>query len=411
MKMRPFGRLLPLATAQRRTWAAIVPVRAKESVALSEGLGRVAAADVRAPRDVPEFARATWDGYALRSRDTAGASGLTPVSLPVVGEVFAEGRYERGLRPGQAVAIATGGALPKGADTVAIFEEAPLLRGTITLDRPRRPGERVAIPGDDFRKGTLLLRRGAVLDAAGLGALGAVGRSTALVLRRPTVGLLPNGNELLPLGAPRRRGAIYEINNLTLGAVVTAAGGVPRPMPPLADDEAGLTRAIRRGIAENDLLVVTGGSSVGEHDFLPTIFPKIGRLLFHGIAVRPGKPTLAAVVGGKLVLGMPGHPTSCLANGFWLLLPAVRRLAGLPGPGWTNGPVRLVGEVPVPNRELSTVVPLHVEGGQGRPTFRDSSAITSLAGANAFLILPPRSPPIAPGSTVDAHLLAAPLGG
>jgi molybdenum cofactor synthesis domain-containing protein len=411
MKMRPFGHLLDLATAQRRTWAAITPVVGVETIPLSEGLGRVSAAQVRAPRDVPEFARATWDGYAIRSRDSAAASDRAPVLLRVVGEVFAEGRYRRALRTGEAVAIATGGALPNGADSVAIFEEAPLRESTISLRRPRRPGERVASPGDDFRRGTVLTRRRAVFDAAGLGALGAVGRSTASVLRRPTVGLLPNGNELLALGAPRRRGAVYEINNLTLGAVVRAAGCVPRPMSPVADDEAGLTQAIRRGLSENDLLVVTGGSSVGERDLLPTIFPKIGRLLFHGIAVRPGKPTLAAVVDGRVVLGMPGHPTSCLANGFWLLLPALRRLAGLPGPGWTTGPIRIAGEVPVPDRELSTVVPLHVERGSGRPTFRDSSAITSLSGANAFLILPARAPVVARGSTVKAHLLAAPLAG
>jgi molybdenum cofactor synthesis domain-containing protein len=390
--MRPFGRLLPLPTAQRRAWNAIAPIREREEVPLGEALGRVAAVAVRAPRDVPEFARATWDGYAVRSRDTQGASPAAPAVLRVMGDVFAEGRYRRALRAGEAVAIATGGALPQGADTVAIFEEADLRDGSISLTRPRAPKERVAEPGDDFPRGTILVRAGAVFDPAALGAVGAIGRGRVPVLRQPTVGLLPNGNELLPLGAPRRRGAIYEINNLTLGSIVRAAGCLPRPVPPVGDDEAGLTRAIRRGIASNDLLVVTGGSSVGEHDFLPAIFPRIGRLLFHGVAVRPGKPTLAAVVGGRLVLGMPGHPTSCLANGFWLLLPALRRLAGLPGPGWTDALVTLQGEIPVPNPKMTTVVPLHIERGRARPTFRDSSAITSLAGANGFVLLPPGSP-------------------
>ncbi|MCI4360413.1 MAG: hypothetical protein L3J91_01785, partial [Thermoplasmata archaeon] len=112
-----------------------------------------------------------------------------------------------------------------------------------------------------------------------------------------------------------------------------------------------------------------------------------------------------------LVLGMPGHPTSCLANGFWLLLPTLRRLAGLPGPGWTDATVRLIGEIPVPNPEMSTIVPLHVARGRGRPTFRDSSAITSLAGANAFAILPPGAPPVRVGGSLEAHLLSAPLSG
>ncbi len=409
--MRPFGRLLPLATAQRRTWSAIRPITATESVPLRDALGRVASGPVLAPRNVPEFSRATWDGYALRSRDTVGASEKSPVVLRAIGDVFAEERFRRGIHTGEAVAIATGGALPKGADTVAIFEESHFRDGSISLTRPRAPGERVAAPGDDFRRGTLLVRRGSVLDPAALGALGATGRSAVSVYRRPTVGLLPNGNELLTVGAPRRRGSVYEINNLTLGAVVAASGCVARPMAPTRDDEAALTRAILRGIRENDLLVVTGGSSVGEHDYLPSIFPRIGRLLFHGIAVRPGKPTLAAVVGGRLVLGMPGHPTSCLANGFWLLLPALRRLARRPGPGWTMSSARLSGKIPVPNPGMSTVVPLHVENGRARPTFRDSSAITSLAGANAFTILLPGAPPVAAGDRIEVQLLSAPLAG
>jgi len=182
-------------------------------------------------------------------------------------------------------------------------------------------------------------------------------------------------------------------------------------MPAVGDDEAALTRAIRRGVAENDLLVVTGGSSVGEHDFLPSIFPRLGRLLFHGIAVRPGKPTLAAVVDGRLVLGMPGHPTSCLANGFWLLLPALRRLAGRTGTGWSPAIVRVASELPIPNAEMSTVVPLHVERGSARPTFRDSSAITSLSGANAFVILPPGSPKVSAGRAIEVQLLGGALAG
>ncbi|MCI4340447.1 MAG: molybdopterin molybdotransferase MoeA, partial [Thermoplasmata archaeon] len=267
--MRPFGRLLPIATAQRRTWNAVHPVTDGETVSLTEALGRVAARPVRAPRDVPEFARATWDGYALNSRDTRRAAKGSPIVLRVVGDVFAEGRFRRRLRSGEAVAIATGGAMPPGTDTVAIFEEANFRDGTISLRRPRAPRERVANPGDDFPRGTQLVQRGQVLDPAALGAVGATGASEIAVRRRPTVGLLPNGNELLRLGAPRRRGAVYEINNLTLGAVVAAAGCLPRPMLPVSDDEPTLTRAIRRGIAENDLLIVTGGSSVGEHDFLP----------------------------------------------------------------------------------------------------------------------------------------------
>jgi len=185
MRMRPFGRLLPLATAQARTWRSVRPVHRTIDLPLADALGRVAARSIRSPRDVPEFVRATWDGYALRSRDTARASERSPVTLHVVGDVFAEGRFHRALRPGEAVAVATGGALPPGTDTVAIFEESNFSDGTIQLTRPRRPGERVASPGADFPKGRRLVRAGEVLDPAALGALGAIGRSNVRVLQRP----------------------------------------------------------------------------------------------------------------------------------------------------------------------------------------------------------------------------------
>ena len=178
--------------------------------------------------------------------------------------------------------------------------------------------------------------------------------------------------------------------------------------PPLPDQPKTIERAIRRALSVSDLVVLTGGSSVGERDYLPSIFPRFGRMLFHGVAVRPGKPTLAVVHRGKLVLGMPGHPTSCLANGFWLLYPLVRKLARLPTPGWTDRTLRLSVDYMPPSPNLATVIPLAVRGGRGIPTFHDSSAITSLRAATAFAIVPPRGR-LARGSPLAAHELPHPL--
>ncbi|HEY6238765.1 MAG TPA: molybdopterin molybdotransferase MoeA [Thermoplasmata archaeon] len=407
--MRPFGRLIPVDTAVHRALAVVRPVTRSERVQAAQLLGRVAETTVTAPRPVPEFARATWDGYALRAADTRSAGPGHPVSLRVVGEVYAEGSFGRRLRAGEAVAIATGGAMPGGTDSVLIFEEAGEKRGTITARQPVARGERVADPGDDFPRGAVLVRPGQVFDPAAIGALAATGRTSALVRRRPVVSLIPNGDELLSPGAARRRGAVYEINNLTLGAVATAAGAEVRSLPPVRDDERRIEAAVRTALRGSDLVVVTGGSSVGAHDFLPSIFPRIGRLLFHGIAVRPGKPTLAAVAGGKLLLGMPGHPTSCLCNGFWLLGPVVRKLSGRPGPGWVDGTAVLAAPIPRPSGSLSTVVPLRLSEGRAYPTFRDSSAITSLSGANAFVLYPPGSPRPRVGSTLSVRRLLPPV--
>lgn len=410
MRMRAFGRLLPLETARARTLRAVRRVRGTETLELDAALGRVAARAVLAPRDVPSFARATWDGYALRARDVAGATRHRPVELRVVREIFAEDEDGRPIGAGECAAIATGGAVPRGADAVEIFEEVEERAGAIRVRGPVPHGARIAPAGDDFARGARLVAPGELLGPAALGALAAVGRSRVTVVRRPLVATLPNGNELVDAGGRLRRGQVYESNNRTLAAVVRAAGGIPLPLAPVPDDPPRIEAAIRGALAVADAVLVTGGSSVGEHDHLPAVFPRVGRLLYHGIAVRPGKPTLAAVARGKLLIGMPGHPTSCLANAYWLLLPTLRRLGGLPGPGWTDASARLTRPAGRLTEGLATVVPLHVERDRATPTFHGSSSISSLVAANGFAVLPPGRGTLPAGRRLTVHLLPTPLG-
>ena len=410
MKMRAFGALISPGEARRRLLAAARPVLTSETVTLATALGRVSARTYRAPAAVPAFSRATWDGYAIRSRDVTTARPDRPVRLALVGEVFAEQSRRRRLRPGEAVAVATGAAIPAGADAVVIFEDVAESPDAIEVSAPVPRGNKIAAPGDDFPRGQSIVRAGEVLGPASLGALAATGFAQVAVRRRPRVGLVPNGNELVAPGRPLGPGQIHESNNLTLAAVVTACGGEPIPTPPVVDDRDAIETAILRALAQSDVVLVTGGSSVGEHDYLPVIFPRIGRLLFHGIAVRPGKPTLAATAAHRLLVGMPGHPTSCLSNAYWLLLPVLRQVAGLPGPGWLDGEIRLGRPIGAPSPGFSQVVPLHVVEGRGTPTFRDSSAISSLAGVNAFALRPPGSPPVPRGGRLAVHHLPPPLG-
>ncbi len=409
MRMRPFGALLAPEVARRRLLAAVRPVDRSETVPVDDALGRVVAGAVRARRNVPPFARATWDGYAVRSADLRNAGARTPVRLRQIGEIFAEDALPRPVGRGETAAIATGGCLPRGTDAVVIFEETRRQGTAIEFRRPARRGQRIAEAGDDYAVGDPVVSAGEVLTPAALGGLAAVGERNVRVRSRPVVAILPNGNELVEPGERPGRGQIFESNNRTLSAVVRASGGVPLPMAPVGDDPDRIESAIRRALGGSDLVLVTGGSSVGERDFLPSVFPRIGRLLFHGLAVRPGKPTLAAWTEGKLLLGLPGHPTSCLSNGLWLLLPVLRRLAGLPGPGWTEGEARLRGSILPPSPGLATVVPLHVADGWATPTFRDSSAITSLSGANAFAFLPAAAPRPRRGARLAVHLLPPPM--
>lgn len=409
MEIRPFRRLLPLSVATRRALAAVRPVQRTVRLPLLEVLGRVSAETVRAPFPVPRFSRATWDGFALRSRSTRGASPGRPVIFRVVGEVFADRGYTRALGPVEAVAIAAGGRLPPGADTMVIFEETSRAGSNIRVSRYLRAGERVAETGADFPRGRVLVGAGEVLDPATVGSLGAIGRTALLAVDRPRVSILPNGNELVVPGGRLHGDQIFETNNLTLGGIVRAVGAVPLPHAPLGDDPRRIEQAVRRALAVSDLVLLTGGSSVGEHDYAPDVLPRIGRVLFHGVAVRPGKPTIVAERGGKLMIGMPGHPTSALSNSFWLLLPVLRRLGHLPGPGWTEGTCRLEGRGDHPSPDLSVVVPLRVVEGRGYPTYHGSHAVTGLRRVNAFAVIPPGGRPWRKGQRLAVHLLPEPI--
>ncbi len=410
MKMTALERLISVEEARRRLLQAIRPVRRTESIPLAQAVGRVASRPVRAPRPIPSFLRATWDGYAFRAADVKGASRSAPRSLRIVGELHAEERLTRPIRAGECVAIATGAALPSGADTVELFENVTLGEGEVTLTSPVGRGNGLAEPGEDIRRGQRLLERGDVLTPARIGAVGATGADSVEVFARPTVVLVPNGNELVPPGGALAPGRIHEFNNFTLGALVSASGGIALPLPPVQDDPALIQGTLEGALRYADLVLVTGGSSVGERDFLPTIFPRMGRLLFHGIKVRPGKPTLAATVDQKVMIGMPGHPTSCLSNGFWLLLPAIRKLASLPGDGTTLERARLRVDHEGPTSGFASVVPLRVEDGWATPTYRGSSAITSLTTANGYTLLLPRQGKVRRGAEVLVHRFPFPLG-
>lgn len=410
MEMHAFGRLTPVDVARRRLLAATRPIDRIEQVRVEEAFQRVLAANVRAPVPVPGFPRTTWDGYALRSQDTVDATRARPAELPVVGEVFAEQAFPRLLRRGEAVAIATGGAIPKGADAVVVFEEVVRKGGVVRVFRPISKGDRISPPGHDFPRGALLARQGEELSAPAVGAIAACGIPKVPVFARPRVAVIPNGNELLSPGDPPEVGRIYESNNATIASVVLAAGGIPEVHRPVPDQPAMIERAIRSALARCDLVLATGGSSVGERDHLPRILPKVGTLLFHGIAVRAGKPTLAARSGRKVVVGMPGHPTSCLANMYWLVLPVLRRLARCPGPGWTDGWAVLGSDAAAPTPGLATIVPLRFENGRVYTTYRGSSVITSLSGATAFALLPPGRRVVRRGQRLRVHYLHPPLG-
>ena len=320
--------LLSIEEALARVLARVRPLE-PEIVSLAAAAGRFAADDITARVDLPPFAASAMDGYALRSADTPG-------SLPVVFRVAAGRPAERALRSGESMAIATGGAVPEGADAVVPLEVVVEVDNTLTVPAPVDPGANVRPAGGDVRAGDVLLPAGTRLGAAQVGALAAAGVAEVTVGRRPRVAVLSTGTELRPPGKALGPGQIYESNGPMLAAAFTAAGAEVERLGPVADDEGEHRAALARGLAA-DVLVSSGGVSVGPHDLVRRILGELGVVEdFWGVAVRPGKPLAFGTRGDTLVFGLPGNPVSALVAVELFVRPALLALQGAdePGPGY-----------------------------------------------------------------------------
>lgn len=384
--MRPLKALIPLDEAMATLMDAVRPVTATEAVPLDDALGRVVARDVASPIDVPLANRAAMDGYAVRAADTYGAGRHDPVTLRRIGTLHADSVPRRAVTKGACVQVATGSTMPRGADAVVMVEVTEREGGAVHVYKPVHPGQDVSVAGEDLRKGEAVVRAGEVLTPAKVGALAAVGRTKVTVYRRPRVAILTTGDEVIPPGRKIRPGQVYDINAFTMAAVVRENGGDPERIGRVPDDLAALRRAISDAV-RRDLVVFSGGSSVGERDLIIDVLADMGELLFHGIAVKPGKPTALGRVRGKPVLGMPGYPTSCLSNCYMMLVPAIRRMARLP-----PRPEQVV-ELRMARRLVSVVgrVEFHtvrVEDGAAVPAYKESGAITSMAHADGYIEIP-----------------------
>jgi len=315
-----------------------------EKVLLPEGLGRVLAAAARAVDDVPGFDRSTMDGYAVRARDTYGAAESLPAYLEVAGEVLMGQRPERDVKAGQALRIATGGMLPPGADAVVMVEYTENLDGrTIGVTRPVAPGENVVKRGEDISAGAMALPAGRRIRPQDLGLLAAVGVTAVEVAAPLRVGIISTGDELVAPAEAPAPGQVRDINSYALFGAVAACGGTPRLYGIVRDDYETMKGVLEQALAENDLALLSGGSSVGVRDVAARVIEAMGRpgILFHGIAVKPGKPTVGAVVNGKPVFGLPGHPASAMVVFDLLVAPLLRQ------GGYTGGAREGLPEFPI----------------------------------------------------------------
>ncbi len=381
--MKPFGALLAFEEAKRVIDANIKPITRTEIININDSLGRVLAEDIIATLSTPPFDRAAMDGYAVKAKDTFNSSQLNPKVLNLIGELRAGETPQKRVNTGECIQIATGAMMPKAADAVVIVEDTEREDERIKVFKSVYPKANVAQKGEDIKRGEPILRRGFALDPGRIGVLASQGIDRIRVYEKPRVAILPTGEEVCEVGKRLRQGQVYDINSHTISSVVKGNGGIPTRFGIVGDDPEELKSTITEAL-KSDLVVISGGSSVGERDLLFDILQNLGEVLFHGIQVKPGKPTIFAMIQGKPILGMPGYPTSCLINTYLFLLPAIRKMAYLPLRRKEIVEARLSRRVPgsVGRRQFLTV---KIEGSDAIPMFKESGAITSIAEADGYI--------------------------
>jgi putative molybdopterin biosynthesis protein len=368
---------------------------AAESVALANALGRILAHDIAALIDVPPFDRSGVDGFAVRAVDTVSATEQTPRLLRLNQEVIACGHAPRiEVTDGTATAIATGGAIPRGADAVIMIEHTDLVdvgdSPHIEVRRIASPGQFIAYAGSDIARSETLLRRKTQISSREIGMLAACGIARVDVVRRPRVAVLSTGDELIPPGDALRPAGIYDSNGAIIAAAVAEAGGDPVAYGAFPDDEPTLSAAIRRALTECEMVILSGGTSKGAGDLSHRIVSRLGQpgILVHGVALKPGKPLCLAVVEGRPLVVLPGFPTSAIFTFHAFVAPVIRARAGLPPEAVRTAtakvPTRIASEL---GRKEFVLVSL-VDGPEGPvafPSAKGSGSVTAFSQSDGFL--------------------------
>jgi molybdopterin molybdotransferase len=381
---------------------------ALETVVLAQAHGRVPAEPVVAPHALPGFARSTVDGYAVRAADTYGASEGLPSYLDVTGAVAMGRAPEGAVAPGSAIAIPTGGVIPDGADAVVMVEHTQeAMAGTIEVVRPAAPGDGLVRADEDAAEGTALVPAGRALRAQDLGLLAAAGVTDVRVHARARVAIVSTGDEVVdPATANLGAGQVRDATAVALAALVRDAGGDPDSRGIVPDDHDALAAVLREAMQSSDVVVVSAGSSVGARDETAAVVAGLGKpgIWAHGIAVRPGKPTLLADCGGVPIIGLPGNPRSALVVFRLLGIPIVRLVGGVTRPpAEASARVRLERDVPSTAGRLD-IVQVTVRDGVASPLFGASALLSILSAADGYIVVADEATGLQAGTEVDVTL-------
>jgi molybdenum cofactor synthesis domain-containing protein len=400
MKFNLFKTLISFSEAKEILGNNISAIQKHEYVSLFDASGRVAAEDVFSSADVPHFRRSAMDGYAVISKETLNASRSSPVTLKLTGNIHAGDAHQASLTEGTCIQVATGAKIPEGADAVVMAENTREHGDNVIIFKEIHPWDFIIEKGSDIKTGDKVINHGQTVNPAIIGALSAIGMSQVRVLKKPAVSVFTTGNEIVSAGELLTDGKTRDVNTHTLFALIEENGCIPAACPVIQDKEDQIIQNLSQAAEASDLIVVSGASSVGERDLLPVILQEKGKLLFHGIAMKPGKPCLFAIYKDIPVIGMPGNPASCLMNGYTVLAPVLRILAGLPEPA------RTVKKIPVAKQITSEsgrfhFVPVRIEDNHAKPVFKGSQAISSMYQAHGYIEIPENIREIEKGEIVE----------
>ncbi len=403
-----------VAEALKRIFDNLVESEISETeIPVTEAFGRVLACDTVSPEDLPGFSRSTMDGFAVSSSDTFGATETAPAYLAVSGEVLMGQAPGFELSRGQAARISTGGMLPSGADAVVMLEHVQELEGgMIEVQRAVAPGENVIRKGEDLRAGQAVLKKGRLLRPHDVAVLVGAGFSAVRVYQRLSVAIISTGDEVVPVGQPVNPGQVRDMNSVTLAGLLSDDGCVPAMRGIVRDELEELRGALESALEVSDMVLISGGSSVGARDLTEKAIAGMGDILFHSVSMKPGKPLMAGIVKGKAVYGLPGHPRAVSVCYDVFIRPVVKKLAGL---------------VPDVSDEFRNVVSARLarsisssHGRQGvfsvaliykagelwaEPVLGKSGLLNILVRADGTITIPAEKPGLAKGETVRVRLL------
>lgn len=375
-----------------------------ETVRLEAAGGRALAEDLLALEFVPDFDRSTVDGYALRSKDVFGCSESIPALMTKIGSAQMGVHTDLRLAAGECVYVPTGAEIPAGADSVIMLEDAEVLEdGLIAVYKASPPGANLIFRGDDVRPGDTVLRAGTRLSSAHIGALAAMGVVEVSVRRQPRVAVISTGDELVPAGETLPPGKIRDVNSPMLLQAVRDAGGQADFLGIIPDRIDEVRRALRAALVEHDLVLLSGGTSVGEKDAVPQVLSELGELLAHGLAVKPGKPTLFGSAEGKPVFGLPGNPVAAYFIFHLLARPLIASMLGAELEE-RRVSVPIARAVPS-NHGREEYVPVTLRDGEAQPIASKSGLITTLARGDGYIVIARDKEGLRQGELVEVTLL------